>query len=424
MGQSSLRSHTLGLVLGALLVLAGCSAPEPVGDALDEEAGRAPRFELDEAALEEFVLGFLEEKRIPGIAVAIVDTDGPLFSAGYGWADIEGDRPMTPETVSNIASISKTFTATAVLQLRDRGLLDLDDDVSEHVPFAVRHPLFPEEPITIRQLLTHTASVNDSEAYDESYACGDPQISLADWIRGYFEPGGAFYDAEQNFLAASPGTEASYSNMAFGLLGYLVEVLSGQVFEDYTREQIFEPLGMAETGWFLSDIAPERHATPYAWVEAGDTLDNPLFGERNGELMAEGAFVPFCPYSFYNLPDGLVRTSVDQLARFLVANMRGGEIGDRRILDQETLAEALSPQLAPEMIESGRYDQGLAWRLRRDEAGDFWAHSGADPGVRTRLLFSQESGIGVLVLANRAARVSEVVDRLLEEVSPPRATTP
>lgn len=383
----------------------GCAEePEPTVTESD-----APRISLDETGLETFLLAMLEEANIPGVALAVVDRNGLQFSAGYGWADIDNQVPMTAETVMNVASISKTFTAAAVLQLRDRGLLDLDDDVNVHLPFAVRHPRFPDRSITIRQLLTHTSGIEDGEAYDETYACGDPAVRLADWIRGYFEPGGVYYDAAGNFLPTAPGEAYSYSNLGFGLLGYLVEVVSGEAFGEYTRKGIFEPLGMDETGWYLSDIAADRQATPYAWIEAGDTLDNVLFAGRNGEAIEEAGFVAFCPYSFYNIPDGLVRTSVDQLARYLVAHMRGGEIDGGRILAESTVAEALSPQLEPSMIE-GAYAQGLAWRrLDDEELGAFWSHSGGDPGARTRMLFNPETGIGVIVFANRAAGVNEIV---------------
>jgi CubicO group peptidase (beta-lactamase class C family) len=370
---------------------------------------------LDIEDLNTYVAEQVAELGLPGVAIAIVDRNGILFSSGYGWADIESQVEMRPDTVTNIASISKTFTNAAVLQLRDRGLLALDDDISQHLPFAVRHPAFPDAAITIRQLLTHTSGIEDGEAYDNSYACGDPAVALADWIRGYFERGGQFY-SEGNFLPTGPGEAYSYSNVGYGLLGYLVEVVSGESFSDYTRANLFEPLGMNQTGWYISDIDPAQAAVPYAWVEAGDTLDNILFAERNGEGIDESAFVPFCPYSFYNIPDGLVRTSVEQLARYLIAHIRGGEIDGRRVLASSTVDEMLSSQVDAALIDSEGVLQGLAWRQQTFDAGQVWGHSGADPGVRTQMMFSPETGRGVIVFANRAARVGSILERLLVEV--------
>jgi CubicO group peptidase (beta-lactamase class C family) len=398
----------------SLVLLAGCGGGAET--ALEEPVpGDGGETAVDIDALNTFVEEQVAELGLPGVAIAIVDRDGVLFSSGYGWADVENQVPMRPDTVTNIASISKTFTNAAVLQLRDRGLLALDDDVSQHLPFPVRHPAFPDAAITIRQLLTHTSGIEDGEAYDNSYACGDPAVELADWIRGYFEPGGQFY-SEDNFLATGPGEAYSYSNVGYGLLGYLVEAVAGESFSDYTRANIFEPLGMNHTGWYISDIDPGKAAVPYARVEAGDTLDNILFAERNGEAIEASAFVPFCPYSFYNIPDGLVRTSVGQLARYLIAHMRGGEIDGHRVLATSTVDEMLSSQIDAGMIESEGVLQGLAWRQQTFDAGQVWGHSGGDPGVRTQMMFNPETGRGVIVFANRAARVGSILDRLLEEV--------
>jgi CubicO group peptidase (beta-lactamase class C family) len=124
---------------------------------------------VDAAALEQAITQQMEELHVPGVAVAIVDREGVVFSAGYGWADLDNRVPMTPDTVTNIASISKTFTNAAVLQLVEQGRLGLDDEVGRHLPFPVRHPAYPEVPITVRQLLPHTSGIEDGEAYDESW---------------------------------------------------------------------------------------------------------------------------------------------------------------------------------------------------------------------------------------------------------------
>jgi CubicO group peptidase (beta-lactamase class C family) len=411
----TLSSFTM-IAIAMVAVLAGCggaSSDRPEESTLEP----APGIEfIDAAALEEFITEQMEELHIPGVAVAIVDREGVVFSAGYGWADVENRVPMTPDTVTNIASISKTFTNAAVMQLVEEGQLGLDDDVGQHLPFAVRHPEYPEVPITVRQLLTHTSGIEDGDAYDASYACGDPAVSLADWIRGYFEPGGEFYSAEQNFLPTAPGEAYSYSNLGFGLLGYLVEVVSGVPFAEYVGSNIFGPLGMTESGFYLADFEPGRRAEPYAWVEAGDTLDNALFGERNGEAIDKAGFVPFCPYSFYNLPDGLVRTSVSQLARYLVAHIRGGELDGQRILEESTVATMLSPQLDPELTAEEGSVQGLAWSGRETVLGELWGHNGADPGIRSVMQFDPASGRGVIIFANRANRITPIFERLLEEV--------
>jgi CubicO group peptidase (beta-lactamase class C family) len=101
---------------------------------------------------------------------------------------MENKIPMTDKTIQNIGSISKTITATAVMQLWEKGKFKLDDDVNGYLPFKERNPYFPDDPITFRELLTHKSSIKDGPAYEDSYACGDPTISLKDWIEDFKLP--------------------------------------------------------------------------------------------------------------------------------------------------------------------------------------------------------------------------------------------
>jgi CubicO group peptidase (beta-lactamase class C family) len=406
--------RNFSIVLAGSLVLVAavtvsCGEPE------QPPAPPTPSRTIDSEAISRFATAYMDEKNIPGMAAAIVADGAVAWSGGWGWSDIAAGRPMTADTIINIASITKTVTNAAVLQLRDEGLFDLDDPVNDYLPFEVVHSRYPNTPITFRHLLTHTAALGDGDAYDASYACGDPQVSLADWLEGYFTPGGPYYDAEQNFLEHEPGEKYNYSNLGYGLLGHLVEVISGQSLSDYTRVRLFEPLGMTSTGWMLADVDADLHATPYAWVSAGDVLNNLLFADRNGETVAEDGFVPFCRYSFYNLSDGLVRTSVHELSRFLLAHMNGGELEDARILEAGTIGEIFVRQLDRERLDDWEGVQGLTWRRRDIVDGPAWEHSGADPGVRTRMLFSADEGIGVVVFANRVANVQPVVEFLFAE---------
>ncbi len=392
----------------------GCAGENPgeKTEPADPAADRATT--IDTSRLDSILTDQLDKLRLPGVSVAIVDRSGVLYSAGYGWADIEAGVPMSGDSILNIASISKTVTALAVLQLRDQGHFGLDDHVGRHLPFDLRHPAFPEAEITIRQLLTHTSGIADGEAYDASYACGDPAVPLATWIRGYLEAGGPYYDADQNFLSSAPGEARSYSNLGFGLLGYLVELISGEGFADYVKDSIFEPLGMRTSSFYLSEIDPSRHAMLYSWVESGETLDNPLFGELDGDVVEASDFIPNCLYSFYNLPDGLVRTSVNELGRYLIAHLRGGEIDGRRIVAESTIEEMLSPQLSRSLQDDESFDQGLAWGRRKHGDLRLWGHGGADPGVRTHLMFSEEVGRGVILFTNRSGDIQGLLDELAE----------
>ena len=220
--------------------------------------------------LDEFIEAEMQGQRIPGLAACIVKSGKIVWSKGYGWSSVKRRLAMDPDrTIQNIGSISKTVTATAVMQLWEKGRFELDDDINNYLPFSVRNPSHPDKPISFRCLLTHRSSIADSPAYMSSYACGDPRVSLETWIKDYFIPDGRYYRREANFHPWSPGKKHRYSNLGFGLLGYLVEKLSGESFTNFTKRTILDPLGMKTTGWMLSEIASESHAVPYVPVNDG-----------------------------------------------------------------------------------------------------------------------------------------------------------
>ncbi|MCG8506260.1 MAG: beta-lactamase family protein [Sphingomonadales bacterium] len=352
-----------------------------------------------------FIERTLREFDVPGCAAAVVKGGRLVWSGGYGWADIGKKVPMTSRTVMNIASISKTITATAVMQLWEAGRIDLDSDVGDHFPFPVRNPKFPAEVITVRQLLNHRSSIRDGGFYRNSYSCGDPVVGLTDWIEGYFRPGGAYHDADDNFHDWPPGTlepnvrSRGYSNVAYGLLGNLVERVSGTDFSDYCKANILMPLGMNSTGWHIREIEPDRHAVLYGKVSA-EALEMarasfqavlPAPGYSLDRMSAD-ARMPHCLYSFPNYPDGLIRTSVEDLALFLSFYAAGGNGAAPGILQDATV------QL---MLSDARDGRALCWARRTLENGDLmWGHSGSDPGVNTYMGFREKDGVGVIVFLN------------------------
>ncbi len=383
--------------------------------------GERRRGRFRPAELDVWIRGKMERDHIPGVGAAIVDRDGVVWESAYGWADIEGRRPMTLDTLQNVASISKTFTTTAVLQLRDQGLLALDDDIGGYLPFRLRNPRHPSAPITIRHLMTHVSSLRDGTAYSRLYACGDPRITLGVWLREYFTPGGVYWDEAENFEAWGPGGEWRYCNVTYGVLGYLVERVSGMPFPEYCRRRIFSRLKLEDTAWFLSDIELARHVVPYTWFAEGRPRGPAWGGMELGVIRDEGAgtaavvgggYRANCAYNHPNYPDGFLRTSVHQLERWLRAYLNGGILEGARILPESTVAEMLSVQL---MTGDDRA-QGLTWYAHRYGDAWAWGHGGSDPGVNNDIRMLPEEGLGVIVLTNtNGVRPSEFTERLLDE---------
>jgi CubicO group peptidase (beta-lactamase class C family) len=157
--------------------------------------------------LDAFINAEMARDTIPGLAAVIIKSGQIAWSRGYGFADIGAGRRMDPAaTIQNIGSISKTFTGTAVMQLVERNLIDLDQDVSRYLQFEVRHPAHPAIPLTCRLLMTHRSGIIDGDAYGAGYACGDPATALGDWLREYLTPTGRSFKATDSFGDWQPGT--------------------------------------------------------------------------------------------------------------------------------------------------------------------------------------------------------------------------
>ena len=299
----------------------------------------------------------------------------------------------------NIGSISKTITAVAIMQLWEKELISLDSDINNYLDFEVRNPHHPDDPITVFQLLTHTSSIQDGESYSHYYDCGDPVMSLEDWIYSNLSKEGELYSGGSNYGKWAPKEKSAYSNLTFGLLGLIVEKVSDKPFNQYTREQIFKPLGMNNTGWHLNEIDPTNHIRPYGFITERN---------RNGYLKRKklfptedsfevGTLVEGCLYSFPNYPDGLVRTSVKELSLFMSAIMNEGELNGNRILQSETVKKMLSSQLSKEG------SQGLSFYTETvNDSLKLWGHNGIDPGVRTTMYFNPENRTGVITFQNNA----------------------
>ena len=285
---------------------------------------------------------------------------------------------MTSDTLFELASISKTVIAAAVMQLWEQGRLDLDKDVNSYLPFQVVNPHVPDVPITTRMLMTHTSSITDNTAVlILSYGLGDPTIPLGQFLQDYLTPGGASYDPNLNYSQAAPGTSFSYSNFGASLAAYLVEVIASNPFDRYAATYIFQPLGMMETSYRFADLDTSHIAMPYGY---------------------NGWRGKYFPYGFYGCPlypIGWVITSAPQLARHLIAFIQYGELDGVRILQPATVEEMRRiqyPEVAPEF--------GLFWYWERFRGWQLLGHNGGNFGVTTEMFFRVADGVGVILLMN------------------------
>src|SRR5262249_2398739 len=225
----------------------------------------------------------------------------------------------------------------------------------------------------------------------------------------------------QNFHSWKPGMQFEYSNVAYGLLGHLVETLSGMSYSDYMLTRVFAPLGMSRSRILLAGMDPESHATPYTYaVNNADfarvTLRDPAWtapADQSGGVQA-----PHCLYSWGTPPDGLLRTSAGELSRLLRALINGGTLEGQKVLQSRTIAQILSDQHVPfAATQRNPAVQGLTWRVYRGlGAGVVWGHNGGDPGISTLVAFRPRDGRGAVILMNSdggALTAAEVALRAL-----------
>lgn len=357
-----------------------------------EESPGSPRAGAD-GEIDRFIGERMSEAGIAGLGAALIVDRKVVWKRGYGFADKARAVPFTPDTVMNIGSISKTFTGAALMRAVQEGKLLLDQDINAYLPFDVVNPHQPDAKITLRHLATHTSGITDRWAiYADTYHFGDAPEPLGQFLKSYFVPGETRY-SKDNFLDVKPGAYREYSNVGAGLAGHIVELAVGDKLNTYTRRHFFAPLQMSHTGWFLSEIEPGKHATLY--------------------VAQDGLTIPIPHYHGTTYPDGGVRTSVSDLARFFAALLNDGEYEGVRILEQESAEEMLRFQFT----ESNKPDNVNLAGEDSVNSGIFWAtkfdvtrvgHNGSDPGVRTLMLSDLDREIAVVLFVNTSLAGEEM----------------
>jgi len=385
---------------GAFIAL-GLSAKLPaegLTPGLNAEAGKR---------LADLIGGEMLARHIPGLSACLVHKQGHiLWSQNFGYANLATNEKMSFDHVQNIASISKTFTTVAAMQQIEAGLLDLDADVNDYLPFDFRHPGYPDQAITARMLMRHASGLRDGSVYARHYACGDPRMSLGVWINEYLDQSGVFYNADENFAPWAPGEKYEYCNVSFGLLGHLVEITSGLSLPDYCERNIFTPLGMSRTRWMIADIDPDMTTTPYTWVEENTARGPSWGGVPLGVIKSGGptlqntlpnGYNANCIYNHPNYPDGFLRTSVAQMATWAQLWLGDGEIDGVRLLNPGTTQNMFTG----DGFAAPGERQGLTWYSGHEIDGEpLWGHDGSDPGVSTSLLMARDTGLAAVVFTN------------------------
>jgi CubicO group peptidase (beta-lactamase class C family) len=348
-----LKAWNVRIFLGAAaLLLTGCANP------------------LLEVSLERR----MEALHVSGMQAAAIKGDSVVWNWSFGVSDVATGSPMADDTLLMIGSISKTLTATIIMQLVAEARLSLDDDVNSYLPFGVRNPHYPDTPITARMLLGHRAGILDNWYYlYESFTDHSP-ADLETLLRSYLLPGGARYDAQANWYSgAPPGSVEIYSSVDLTLLAFMAERLEGQPFASVFETRLRSPLNLDPGGGWQPD------QTDSSRLAAGTEIS--------------GARVPV--QSPLMWPAGSYLTNAVSLGTFLAIYVNGGTVKGTEFLPAETVKAML-----PETAQPGTY--GLAWCLSANtyNGSHLWSHGGKTFGFWGLACFDPERRTGAVVLTN------------------------
>ena len=368
--------HKISVSLLFLIATLPCLAQtnDSIADALTRD--------LDVLASENLMVGF---------SVALYNKEGTLYERGFGYADKLTQKSYTEHTIQNIASISKTVSAIALLKAQELGKLDLDDPINKHLPFTVINPYYPDVPITIRQIATHTSSIQDrgywysfnsyvmkgkkqaGEKKKIYFSKPEKMLTLAELYHNYLNPDGKNY-RKKSFSKHKPGEHYQYSNIASAIGAYIIELATGEDFKSFTQQHVFDPLGMDDTGWSWEDIDLDQHSKVY-------TVSHK----------------PIAPYSLITYPDGGLRTSAHDMAIY-GSELVKGYAGRGKLLSPKSYVEIYSGALTPEQLASrGNDNKGVFFEITdKHQIG----HSGSDPGVTTLMYFDTDKRVGRYLQVN------------------------
>jgi CubicO group peptidase (beta-lactamase class C family) len=327
------------------------------------------------AELEPEVHRTLLAGNIPSASVALVAGDRVIWSNAYGYSNLWARTPATPSTVYLIGSTFKTMSTVALLQQMEKGKFKLDDRVSDYLTDLKIQGEDPQRPVTFRHLLTHTSGLPADFGGFPVWGDTVPP-SLEDYLRKSLK------------VTKPPMTSVVYSNMAYTLIGYLVQKFSGVPYKQYVQENIFKPLEMESTAFEPRPDMEERLSVPYRF--------NPDTQAQMGAVRVKASV----------WPAGIVYGTVLNQANWLITNLNGGAFKDKRVISEQTLQQMFTRQ----------YDQfkggiegiwgnetagfGLTWWTQVRDGDHYFAHSGSVPGYTAFLLGNRNRKLGFAILTN------------------------
>ena len=337
----------------------------------------APLFVIaQEAEAEASIRAIMSQTNVVGVSVAVVKNNKIIYSHSFGQKNIEANTPLTDDCIFRIASISKSFSATSIMQLVEAKKLSLEDDASDLIGFPLRNPKFPDKVITLKMLLSHRSSINDSQGY----------FSL-DSINPATNP-----DYAKCYNNYAPGTGYMYCNLNYNMTGAIIEKYSGERFDQYVKHHVLDPLNIYG-GYCVDSLDKNRFATIYEFnKETAKFTNSPnAYAPRSKEIAdyEMGKTTPIFS------PTGGMKISATDLAKYMIMHMNLGKANGKRIISKRSARLMQTPLSSDE-------NYGLAI-LKTDkliEGKTLTGHTGSAYGLYSTMFFEPNEKFGIVVISN------------------------
>ncbi|TKC10657.1 beta-lactamase family protein [Pedobacter polaris] len=318
----------------------------------------------------------MKDRDVVGLAVAVVKKGELIYTHSFGLKDIISNTPLTDQTLFRIASISKSFSATSIMQLVEAGKMSLKDDFSKLVGFKVRNPKFPETVITLKMVLSHTSSINDSEGYFNLDAINpDKNVNWAKCYNDY-----------------EPGKGYQYCNLNFNMVGTVIEKFSGERFDSYVKNHVLKPLELYG-GYCIDSLDSNRFATLYEYeaktkkFTASPMAYNPRRTEIKNYIM--GYSTPIFS------PTGGMKISAIDLAKYMTMHQYKGTYKGVKIISKRS-----AKQMQTKLSDEENYGLALLQTTKLIDGKKMIGHTGSAYGLYSMMFFDPKEDFGIVVITN------------------------
>lgn len=322
------------------------------------------------------IAGIMKKMDVMGLSVAVVKKGNIIYNHSFGLKDINTKAPLSNTDIFRIASISKSFSASSIMQLLEAGKLSLDDDFGDLLGIKIRNPKYPETVITLRMVMSHTSSINDSQGYFNLDVINPSKNP--DWAKSYND--------------YAPGKGFTYCNLNYNMIGAVIEKVSGERFDNYVKNHILNPLKLYG-GYNVDSLDARRFATLYDYDSKTMTFtaSPAAYASRNEELKN---YVLGYNTPIFSATGGMKISAID-LAKYMSMHMNMGKYKGVRIISKKS-----AKQMQTIISKDGNY--GLAMTKRDDVIPGklMTGHTGSAYGLYSAMFFHPKEKFGIVVITN------------------------